>query len=742
MMGSMFIHGALAAGVALAAIPVILHLFMKQTPKHVIFPALRLIKKRQERSKKRLRIKNWLLLLARMALIALMALALARPRYDAKTQAGDTQVESAIALVFDTSLSMSYTDPETSLLQKAKTMAGELLERSHGSSEVFVIDSARVAQPVALTPASARKAIDALDFEPANQALNQALGVAYGAVVGSDKPRRQVYVFTDLAQSSWGLNQHVANLEKTKQKNVSVGTYLINLGPPASERHDVAIVRVEPSSGVVGQDETVPIKATLRATGKAAQRRVEFFVDGRKRDVKVVDVPANSEVEVPPFMPRLGQGMHRIDILLDGEPDPLPFNDAYYLTFEVKPASKVLILTDQEVDASFVENMLDPASMRNRPDVPRPYHVEVQYVARADIENLRRSLSNYTAVFLLNARSPSAELWQALGDYVRRGGGLVIGVGDHVASDLEAYNTPAPAQAVMPARLGPVLKHDELTFGRADLASELFAVNTQETLSELGRVPVYKTMPAEPVGDARTLLWYSDDTPALLERVLGTEQSASRGRVLLWTTALARVPQQNLVWNEFPIANWSWAQVMLQTIPYLSGNLGQKLAIEAGDTVMLPIEPGQRLTDVNARPPGPGKVSRLGDPPAGRSLVVTTRNTNLKPAEMLGQWTVTAERQDGPPLELGFSVNPPTSESDLAPLEPALFEPLLGKDHYQVADSLEGLIKAIDIGTVGREVFPWIMMLILLVVTLENALANMFYRERTNTPTGPTIVRV
>ena len=72
-------HAGLAAGAALAALPVILHLFMRQTPKHVIFPALRLIRERQRRSKKRMRIKNWLLLLARMALLALMALALARP---------------------------------------------------------------------------------------------------------------------------------------------------------------------------------------------------------------------------------------------------------------------------------------------------------------------------------------------------------------------------------------------------------------------------------------------------------------------------------------------------------------------------------------------------------------------------------------------------------------------------------------------------------------------------------------
>src|SRR3954452_5612735 len=102
------VHTGLVAGAALAALPVILHLFMKQTPKHVVFPALRLIRERQKRSRKRLRVRNWLLLLARMARIALMARARARPRLYSQTSLGDQEVPTALALVVDTSLSMGY----------------------------------------------------------------------------------------------------------------------------------------------------------------------------------------------------------------------------------------------------------------------------------------------------------------------------------------------------------------------------------------------------------------------------------------------------------------------------------------------------------------------------------------------------------------------------------------------------------------------------------------------------------
>jgi hypothetical protein len=256
-------------------------------------------------------------------------------------------------------------------------------------------------------------------------------------------------------------------------------------------------------------------------------------------------------------------------------------------------------------------------------------------------------------------------------------------------------------------------------------------------------VPIYKSLEAELVGDARTLLAYQDDTPALIERVIGAEKSGTSGRVLLWTTALARQPRQDLAWNEFPIANWSWVQIMTQTIPYLSGNMGRKLAIEAGESVTLPVDPGLRLTDVNAQAPGQGQVRALGDLTPGRPLVVSTRATNLKPENMIGQWTVTATRPEGPPLALGFSVNPPLAESEIAPLASEELDPLLGKQAYTIADTFEGLMRDDTEGTVGRELFPWLMLFLLLLVTGENALANLFYRERapanTARPRAPAV---
>ncbi len=180
------IHAGLAAGVGLAALPVILHLFMKQTPKHIIFPALRLIRERQKRSRKKMRVKNWLLLLARMAILALMAMALARPRFHSQISLGDESVPTALGLVFDTSLSMQYKEPgkDKTRLDEAKERAAEILRKIPEASQVFVVDSY---DPVAkgISPSAAQKQIAALTTHPANRPLNVAMGHVYRAVAES-----------------------------------------------------------------------------------------------------------------------------------------------------------------------------------------------------------------------------------------------------------------------------------------------------------------------------------------------------------------------------------------------------------------------------------------------------------------------------------------------------------------------------------------------------------------------------
>jgi aerotolerance regulator-like protein len=718
------IHAGLAAGAALAALPVILHLFMKQTPKRVVFPALRLIRERQKRSHKKLKVKNWLLLLARMALVALMALALARPRLFSETSLGDEEVPTAIALVFDTSLSMGYKEqPDKSLLDVAKERAGEVLKKTPDSSQIFVVDSSEPGVPVALSPAAARKRVEGLALHAANRPLNAALGQAYAAVVDCDRPRHEVYVLTDLARSSWEPGRPVEGLDLLKKVKSGVVTYVLRLTP--KDFHDVSIVEAKPSVNVATQGEAVEIRATLRSRGPASKRVAEFFFDGNvKKGEQPVDLPADGEVEVKFTTPKLDPAvaLHQGRVRVSGAPDPLPFDDERFFTFKVQPALKVVIVTDLAIDAEFVRDALAPDPATLPPGTPRPFRVDQvrspEFAGRAE-----ELLKDAACVFVNNVAELDPSVWGRLGAYVRDGGGLVIGLGDRCRVDHYANSVVAQLAPATPVKKNAAAP---TTFGKInDATHPLFSRFPEELDAVLAQVPVSRYWSVTPHQGARTLLTFADGAPALLERTIPGPKA---GHVLLWTTPLARRVdrESDAAWNEFPIF-WGFFHLMTQTVPFLAGISTERLIYEAGEDVVLPIDPGRRFKNYIVQGPDARPSDRLSPPVTHDSLVIVS-------PQPIGQWSVLAAGDDGSKATLGFSVNPPTSESHFSPLEKRDLDALFGKAKYALADDPQSLERVTQQARIGHEIFPWLMGVILILVTVEGLLANRFYREGPSRP--------
>ncbi len=97
--------------VALAglAIPVLLHLTQKEKKEVVYFPSLMFVRKIPYQASRRRRIQHWFLLMLRLAALALIILAFARPlltRADAPVALGQGARE--VVVLLDTSYSMGY----------------------------------------------------------------------------------------------------------------------------------------------------------------------------------------------------------------------------------------------------------------------------------------------------------------------------------------------------------------------------------------------------------------------------------------------------------------------------------------------------------------------------------------------------------------------------------------------------------------------------------------------------------
>src|SRR6202023_2239178 len=104
-----FVHPLILGGLILVGIPVLLHLIMRQKPKHLLFPALRFLLHRHRTNQRKLQLRHLLLLALRMLLIAAICLALTRPKIFSDRLILNTERPAAAVLVFDTSYSLEYT---------------------------------------------------------------------------------------------------------------------------------------------------------------------------------------------------------------------------------------------------------------------------------------------------------------------------------------------------------------------------------------------------------------------------------------------------------------------------------------------------------------------------------------------------------------------------------------------------------------------------------------------------------
>ncbi len=295
----------------------------------------------------------------------------------------------------------------------------------------------------------------------------------------------------------------------------------------------------------------------------------------------------------------------------------------------------------------------------------------------------------------------------------------------------ESYNNSIASQ-VLPAHLAEKSKTApaQSTFGKvANITHPLFQRYGKDLDSMLAMVPVYHYWPVkEPTEGTRTLLTYSDGAPALIER---TFKGPKTGRVLLWTTPLARRPDVGAAlqadtnaWSEFPSTSygWSFLALMYQSVPFLAGAAAEQLNFEAGENVLLKLDPTARYASFLVTGPDPNTKPRLVPSPSNDFLEV------VEPPDV-GVWTVKANGADNRVTMMGFSVNAPRSESQFTPLEKPDLDTIFGKDGYFLVEDVQTLKAKETFARLGYEIFPWLMFLILIVVTLENFLANTFYKE-------------
>ena len=133
-----FLTPLFLAALAGLAIPVLLHLIQKERKNVVHFPSLMFLRRIPYQSVQRRRIRHWFLLLMRLAALALIVLAFARPffrRQDLGAAAASGARE--VVILLDRSYSMGYGDRWQRAMSAARDAVTGLRGQDRGSIVLF-----------------------------------------------------------------------------------------------------------------------------------------------------------------------------------------------------------------------------------------------------------------------------------------------------------------------------------------------------------------------------------------------------------------------------------------------------------------------------------------------------------------------------------------------------------------------------------------------------------------------------
>ena len=132
-----FLYPWALAGLAAAAIPVLLHFRAQRQPLTVEFPAVRYLQDAARRHERRLLVRHWLLLAVRTLLMVALVLAAAGPT--APLRDVGPHAPMALVLVVDNSLSTGVIVGGTERLSVLRAAARKVLARASGSDRLWII---------------------------------------------------------------------------------------------------------------------------------------------------------------------------------------------------------------------------------------------------------------------------------------------------------------------------------------------------------------------------------------------------------------------------------------------------------------------------------------------------------------------------------------------------------------------------------------------------------------------------
>lgn len=763
----------LLGGLIAAVVPIIIHLMMRGVPRRIEFPALRLIQPKMVAHAKKYRLHHILLLLLRIALLALLGLALARPTIkiadwfpslvtatgrDAHGSFVSTLASSltsqdapvSAVIVVDTSPRMGVLHANKTSLENAQAFARWIIENLPSGSRVAVLSGRGDTDLFQVDPLAALKRLDAMTIDnAARRAIDSAhcgLGL-FREAPGPPEMPNELYILSDLTLPSWetthaplesGASSSGASPSGESSSGESssgespfatlrdreTAVFIVDVATP--DVNNTGIVDLVASSPVVAAGGTVGLVADVGHSGAATSSTIELFLQRSDQDASTAErrgsrlltfESGEQRVAAPFSLSGLEVGLYHARLQLTST-DPLQIDDVRFFTLVVESPRDVLLVAGEPLRArtAYLREGLATATA-----AIRTTEMTWERFARTP----RRDW-NSRAIILLDPPPLPEKAWKELGDYATEGGGVGVFLG-RAATPVTDFQTAEAVRLLGGKIVRQARAADEpLWLVPEDSDSPLLAPFQRLgiTAPPWSALPVFRYWEMTDLTQSANIdLRFSD------RRVAVVTQRRGRGSIVTMTTPLSDTPGD--VWNLLPAGEAAWVFLVLTdgVGSFLTGGQEHEYNYTAGERVVVRPATEKLPNTVVVRLPSGTRGQGTGRSGSSEEVRVAVngdeRAIAFDETERVGAYTVRGTIAANAVYQTAFSVNvAPWQLATLARIDKAGLDALWGTGAYHLAKTPAEVEAGIVRRRVGQEMFTLVILMTMLLFGAEWLFAN------------------
>ena len=728
----LFLFGLLAAG-----IPLIIHLWNRRRVVTIDFSSLMFLTAAHRENARRFQLRQLLILFLRMLIVALIALALARPFLTLGLPVASVRAKTDLVIVLDNSYSMAYQDIDGIRFEKAKTLATDILNTlRHGDSAALILMS-DIPKPLfrQLTPdvESVTEAINDTEVSYRTTNVQPSIELAHEILAESEQLNKEIYLISDFTQNGWKNWSRLPNRSGAR----------ISLIPVAKgEAHNTSIKEIRPSNQLIGVNLPLQLNVTAvnHSVAPLEENILTLFIGGKKQKTMSFSVGANESLNTTLIHNFSTPGTHIGYFTLTE--DRLNIDNLRYFAFNVLGEVRVLCVGEQ---TEYLTLALNPHKnsrqqsvsvsnqQRDFPNARRSPTAENRLLTAdtmilptqctpAEFENF--PLEDYDVIILADVPKISRQTNAQLQEFIRHGKSIIAFVSSR--SDAKSYNQLSDIW--LPAQLGSALTWTPPQRVHAYQEEHpVFDVFSSEGFSTQYAPQFYNGVTLYPLSESKVIARFGDDTPFFVERSQGTSI------VLLYNCGLltqqATTSTSTTVYTNDLLVNPYFLPMLQQSVLYAATASNNLLAWEGhiGDTytASYPQSAGGKASIRLKSTVGEWNddTSDIDD-----SIVVPIAEDGtlrFQGTERPGIYQVEVQTQNRIQRNF-FAANVDTTEGDLTgiPLERAAARVGAQTATDQETEGVAIEADAYNINRHGREIWGELLILVVCLMLLESFLSN------------------